>query len=76
MARTFVVRTVDQALEVLRTAAQDGDTIRLVGHADGMYSKLAVESTAMGLGLEVVVEREAAQGFVIDLLPSVSHKEV
>lgn len=56
MARTFVVRTVDQALEMLRTLAQDGDTIRLVGQAAGIYSKLAVESTAMGLGLDVMVE--------------------
>lgn len=56
MARVFVVRTVDQALDVLRTLAHDGDTIRLVAYAAGMYSKLAVESTAVALGLDVVVE--------------------
>lgn len=56
MARVFVVRTVDQALDVLRTLAHDGDTIRLVWPSAGMYSRAAVESTAMGLGLDVVVE--------------------
>ncbi len=56
MARVFVVRTVDQALDVLRTLARDGDTIRLVDRAAGVYPKLEVEGTAMGLGLDVVVE--------------------
>jgi len=37
-------------------AAQDGDTIRLVWPDVNWFNKLAVESMAMGLGLDVVVE--------------------
>lgn len=44
---TYTARSVDQAMELLRTRAQDGDTVRLVWPA--------VESTALGLGLEVMV---------------------
>lgn len=55
MPRTFTARTVDDALEVLRAEAHDGDTVRLVWPSAGMYSKAAVESTAMALGLDVVV---------------------
>lgn len=72
MGKTFTARTVDQALEMLRTTAHDGDTIRLDWPKAGVYARLAVESTAMGLGLDVVGE----VGTGSDLLPSVSHKEV
>lgn len=56
MANVFVVRTVDQALEMLRTLAHDGDTIRLVWDGASKHSEQVVESTAVGLGLNVVVE--------------------
>lgn len=55
MAKTYTAGSVDRALEMLRTEVQDGDTIRLAWPSAGLYSKLAVESTAMGLGLDVVV---------------------
>lgn len=57
MARTFTARTGEQALDWLRAEAQDGDTVQLVDRAAGVYTKLAVESVAIGLGLDVVVEQ-------------------
>lgn len=55
MAKTWTARSVERAMELLRTEAQDGDTIRLEGHAAGLFPKMTVESTAMGMGLDVVV---------------------
>lgn len=55
MAKTWTARSVERAMELLRTEAQDGDTIRLAWPAASQFTKLALESTAMGLGLDVVV---------------------
>lgn len=52
---THNASTIDIALEQL-DRAQDGDTIRLAWPEASIYSKLAVESRALALGLDIVVE--------------------
>lgn len=69
---TLKANSMRQAMEWLENEAEDGDTIRLNWDGANSYSAQKVESKAMGLGLDVVVE----VGTVSDLLPSVSHKEV
>lgn len=54
MAETWSVRSQRSALEAL-TVAQDGDTIELAWPGATQFSKAAVESRAIGLGLDVVV---------------------
>ena len=52
MARRKVATTVQQAYDYLRSEAVDGDVIVV----DNGYQKQMVESRAIALGLDVVVE--------------------
>lgn len=52
---TYTCRTLGIALDEL-AQAQDGDVIRLVWPGANGFSKASVESRALGLGLDVVVE--------------------
>lgn len=52
---THTASTVDIALSQLHRL-EDGDTIHLDWPGVSIYSKLAVESRALALGLDIVVE--------------------
>lgn len=56
MSRRFVCRTMAMATEDLAAQAQDGDTIVLAWPEANGFNKLALESRAIGLGLDVVIE--------------------
>lgn len=55
MARTLTAVSMLQAQDLLERA-EDGDTICLVWAGASKHSAQVVESRAMGLGLDVVVE--------------------
>lgn len=52
---TYACRTLGIALDHVKQA-QDGDTIRLVWPGANGFSKASVESRAVALGLDVVIE--------------------
>ena len=52
---TYTCRTLGIALDHLAQAT-DGDTIRLVWPGANGFSKATVESRALALGLDVIVE--------------------
>lgn len=52
---THTAMTIHSALEKL-DRTQDGDTIRLVWPGASIHAKQAVESRALALGLDIIVE--------------------
>lgn len=52
---TYTCKTLGIALDHV-VQAQDGDTIRLVWPGANGFSKATVESRALALGLDVIVE--------------------
>ncbi len=54
--RTWTACCLQQAFAILQSSASDGDTIRLHWTGASAHAKLAIESAALGRGIDIKVE--------------------